>query len=87
MRDLVGVIVIGVMRIGLRKEELEQRREAWLSRVLGRRRGRIVVGEEEEWEWGLMVVVIEEIRPATDMALGFREEERGFGWRRLEEIT
>lgn len=58
-----------VMWIGLRKEELEQRREVEALVVWGlwRRIGRRTAAEEVEegGDWGLMVVVIEEIRAAT----------------------
>ncbi|KAI3686061.1 hypothetical protein L1987_79731 [Smallanthus sonchifolius] len=58
------VVVRGDRWIRLRKEELEQREEWW------RRRGRMAEEEEGWWNWGVAVGVIEEIRPATDMASG-----------------
>lgn len=56
-----------VMWMGLRKEELEQRREVEALVVwdLWRRIGRRTAAEEEGGDWGLMVVVTEEIRAAT----------------------
>lgn len=67
VRVLMGVIED--IRMGLRNEELKQRREVGVL-WSGRWRVAAVVVVERWWSWGVTVVVIEEIRPATDMAYG-----------------